>query len=239
MFVYLFVFLDYLLSHPTTIKTKKGPLIHLETLWPVVLEIGEMWTIQQEKSKGGTVGLGDVWECPALAGGGDQFVAFHKLSQWLVYSLIEPMEKLLGAIIEGTEQLTPLPDYSNGKSFPPFFFLYVSLSSINSHVNIGGLLIDTGFITLRKSDYDRGIQNYHLNSLLPGQPKVEVAPMFEMSDPVVVEWRALTTAYLDLVAERVRSVMKLNKKTLSLTQLIEGGTTSVSLIIFSLFCDPL
>ncbi|KAI7891207.1 uncharacterized protein EV154DRAFT_509013 [Mucor mucedo] len=195
--------MDYLLSHPTTIKTKKGPLIHLETLWPVVLEIGEMWTIQQEKSKGGTVGLGDVWECPALAGGGDQFVAFHKLSQWLVYSLIEPMEKLLGAIIEGTEQLTPLPDYSNG-----------------------GLLIDTGFITLRKSDYDRGIQNYHLNSLLPGQPKVEVAPMFEMSDPVVVEWRALTTAYLDLVAERVRSVMKLNKKTLSLTQLIEGGTTS-------------
>jgi hypothetical protein len=33
----------------------------------------------------------------------------------MVYSLIEPMEKLLGAVIEGTEQLTPLPDYSNGK----------------------------------------------------------------------------------------------------------------------------
>lgn len=52
--------------------------------------------------------------------------------------------------------------------------------------------------------------------------------MFEMSDPVIVEWRALTIAYLDLVAERVRSTMKLSKKTLSLTQLIEGGTTSVS-----------
>lgn len=99
---------------------------------------------------------------------------------------------------------------------------------IFTHILIGGLLIDTGFITLRKSDYDRGIQNYHMNSLIPGQPKIEVAPMFEMSDPVVVEWRALTTAYLDLVAERVRSVMKLNKKALSLTQLIEGGTTSVS-----------
>lgn len=229
MFIYI-VFLDYLLSHPTTIKTKKGPLIHLETLWPIVFEIGEMWTIKQEKSKGGTVGLGDVWPCPAL-GEGDQLVAFHKLSQWLVYSLIEPMEKLLGAIIEGTEQLTPLPDYSNGKhtTLSPF------LLSPYSNLLIGGLLIDTGFITLKKSDYDRGIENYHQNSLLPGQPKIEVAPMFEMSDPVVVEWRALTTAYLDLVAERVRSVMRLSKKTLSLTQLIEGGTTSVSKTLIILF----
>ncbi|GAA5808962.1 hypothetical protein MFLAVUS_002362 [Mucor flavus] len=193
--------MDYLLSHPTTIKTRKGPLIHLETLWPVVYEIGELWTVSQEKTRGGTLGLGDVWPCPSL--GDNQFVPFHKLSQWLVYSLIEPMEKLMGAIIEGTEQLTPLPDYSNG-----------------------GLLIDTGFITLKKTDYERGITNYRKNSLLPGQPKIEMIPTFEMSDPVVIEWRALTIAYLDLVAERVRSTMKLSKKTLSLTQLIEGGITS-------------
>ncbi|GAA5801190.1 hypothetical protein HPULCUR_006633 [Helicostylum pulchrum] len=193
--------MDYLLSHPTTIKTRKGPLIHLETLWPVVYEIGELWTVSQEKTRGGTLGLGDVWPCPSL--GDNQFVPFHKLSQWLVYSLIEPMEKLMGAIIEGTEQLTPLPDYSNG-----------------------GLLIDTGFITLKKTDYERGITNYRENSLLPGQPKIEMIPTFEMSDPVVIEWRALTIAYLDLVAERVRSTMKLSKKTLSLTQLIEGGITS-------------
>lgn len=88
--------------------------------------------------------------------------------------------------------------------------------------------MDTGFITLKKQDYERGIENYRENSRLPGQPKVEVAPMFEMSDPVVVEWRALTTAYLDLVADRVRASLRMSKKTLSLTQLIEGGTTSVS-----------
>jgi hypothetical protein len=52
--------------------------------------------------------------------------------------------------------------------------------------------------------------------------------MFEMSDPVVVEWRALTTAYLDLVVDRVRATFGMSKKVLSLTQLIEGGTTSVS-----------
>ncbi|KAK4518024.1 uncharacterized protein ATC70_001374 [Mucor velutinosus] len=195
--------MDYLLCHPTTIKTKKGPLIHLETLWPVILEIGEIWTVEDVSNcKGGTFQLGDVWPCAAL-GDQDQMVPFHKLSQWMVYSLIEPMEKLLGAVIEGTEQLTPLSDYANG-----------------------GLLMDTGFITLKKQDYERGIENYRKNSLLPGQPKVEVAPMFEMSDPVVVEWRALTTAYLDLVADRVRATLRMSKKTLSLTQLIEGGTTS-------------
>ena len=88
-------------------------------------------------------------------------------------------------------------------------------------------MIDTGFITLKPKDYERGIKNYRENSLLPGQPKIEVTPMFDMSDPVVVEWRALTVAYLDMVAERVRSKLRLSKKTLSLTQLIEGGTSSV------------
>lgn len=87
----------------------------METLWPVVVEIGEVWTVyQEEKCRGGTAGLGDVWPCLALGGEGDELVAFHKLSQWMIYSLIEPMERLLGAIIEGTEQLTPLPDYANG-----------------------------------------------------------------------------------------------------------------------------
>lgn len=95
---------------------------------------------------------------------------------------------------------------------------------------LGGLLIDTGFLTLKKEDYERGIENYHQNSLLPGQPKVEVTPMFEMSDPVVIEWRALTTAYLDLVADRVRASLRLSKKALPLSQLLEGGTTSVSIL---------
>jgi hypothetical protein len=80
---------------------------------------------------------------------------------------------------------------------------------------------------LKQKDHERGIENYRQNALLPGQPKIEVTPMFEISDPVVVEWRALTTAYLDLVAERVRSTLRMSKKSLSLSQLIEGGTTSV------------
>ncbi|KAG0745592.1 hypothetical protein G6F57_009175 [Rhizopus arrhizus] len=198
--------MDYLLDHKTTIKTKKGPLISIETIWPVVQEMGELWA--SEENIGGTKGLGDVWPCAALLNNNspnstDHLVPFHKLSQWIVYSIIEPMEKLLGATIEGTDLLTALPDYCNG-----------------------GLLIDTGFLTLKPKDYERGIKNYHTNSLLPHQPKIEVAPMFEMSDPVVTEWRALTVAYLDVVVDRVRQTFRLPKKMLSLSQLIQGGTWS-------------
>lgn len=110
-FILIKVYIDYLLSHKTTIQTKKGPLIHLETLWPIILEIGELWTVEDKHScYGGSYGLGDVWLCTTI----NQMVPFHKFSQWMLYSLIEPMEKLLGAVIEGTEQLTPLPDYFNG-----------------------------------------------------------------------------------------------------------------------------
>lgn len=108
------------MSHPTTINTKKGPLIHLETLWPIVQDMGELWAAADESAKGGTSELGDVWPCQSIRNTNvsnphDHFVAFHRLSQWLVYSLVEPMEKLLGATIEGTEQLTVLPEARNGK----------------------------------------------------------------------------------------------------------------------------
>ncbi|KAI9315870.1 hypothetical protein BX666DRAFT_1952323 [Dichotomocladium elegans] len=199
--------MDYLMSHPTTINTKKGPLIHLETLWPIVQDMGELWAASEESNgKGGTPELGDVWPCDSIrvehtSNQLDHYVSFHRLSQWLVYSLVEPMEKLLGATIEGTEQLTVLPESRNG-----------------------GLLIDTGFLTLKPADVERGLDNYRKNALLPGQPKVEVVPMFDFNDPVVVEWRALTVAYLDIVAERVRTTLNASRKSLSLSQLIQGGT---------------
>lgn len=91
--------------------------------------------------------------------------------------------------------------------------------------------MDTGFITLKQPDLERGLDQYRQNSLLPGQPKFEVAPMFEMSDAVVVEWRALTVAYLDIVAERVRETLNLDRKRLNLSQLIQGGTWSVSIVV--------
>lgn len=62
-----------------------------------------------------TVNLGDVWRHPALPNGaiGSQLVPFHKLSQWLTYSLLEPLQTL-GLTIVGLDELTGLPEYRNG-----------------------------------------------------------------------------------------------------------------------------
>jgi hypothetical protein len=52
--------------------------------------------------------LGDVWHHGQLG-----FVPFHKLSQWLTYSLFEPLEAA-GITIEGAGELTGLAEYRNG-----------------------------------------------------------------------------------------------------------------------------
>jgi hypothetical protein len=59
------------------------------------------------------VNVGDVGRHPAAT---DGFVPFHKLSQWLAYSLLEPMEWLGIEIVE-IDALTGLPEYRNGGLF--------------------------------------------------------------------------------------------------------------------------
>ena len=66
--------------------------------------------------------LGDVWHYPDLpieAGapaGSAGLVPFHKLSQWLTYSLIEVFEDA-GVAVIGLDALTGLPEYRNGGLF--------------------------------------------------------------------------------------------------------------------------
>jgi hypothetical protein len=76
---------------------------------------------------------GDVWPHPwagaATPGGNDGttsgWVPFHKLSQWLSYSLLEPLQ-WAGVQVTGLDALTGLPEYRNG-----------------------GLLLDGGVLQLR------------------------------------------------------------------------------------------
>lgn len=58
------------------------------------------------------VPLGDCWPHPALNG----FVPLHKLSQWLAYSLIEPL-RAAGIEVQGIDALTGLAEYRNGGLF--------------------------------------------------------------------------------------------------------------------------
>jgi hypothetical protein len=56
------------------------------------------------------VGLGDCWRHP---GTDDGLVPFHKLTQWLTYSMLEPLEEA-GLTVTGLDMLTGLPEYRNG-----------------------------------------------------------------------------------------------------------------------------
>jgi hypothetical protein len=75
--------------------------------------------------------VGDCWRHPAVPGPGltQGWMPFHKLSQWLTYSLLEPF-RWGGVSVDGLDALTGLPEYRNG-----------------------GLLLDTGVLRLHDPDW--------------------------------------------------------------------------------------
>ncbi|HEY0342042.1 MAG TPA: DUF1688 family protein [Steroidobacteraceae bacterium] len=86
------------------------------TILEVLLEaLGPIWPNRPVLDG---VPLGDCWPHPALRGSGpaDGFVPLHKLSQWLAYSLIEPLEKA-GLTVVDVGGLTGLAEYRNGGLF--------------------------------------------------------------------------------------------------------------------------
>src|SRR5262249_44010733 len=66
----------------------------------------------------GGVPLGDCWRHPALTGSDAAagLVPLHKLSQWLAYSLIEPLQDA-GLEVVDIDGLTGLAEYRNGGLF--------------------------------------------------------------------------------------------------------------------------
>ncbi len=104
---------DYL--HTRYGKTITGP----QLLRAVLDGLGEIWP---GRVKVGGVNLGDIWSYSKVPGG---LAAFHKLSQWMTYSLMEPLADAGFELID-VEKLTGLAEYRNG-----------------------GLLLDRGLISLR------------------------------------------------------------------------------------------
>lgn len=86
------------------------------------------------------VNLGDVWLHPALQRTDLPFsvypyVPFHKLSQWLTYSLLEPLQDL-GLTITGLDELTGLPEYRNGGLCVDLGLLQVKDSSLLTQAHV-------------------------------------------------------------------------------------------------------
>jgi hypothetical protein len=87
---------------------------------PVILEVlleklGPIW---ENRLTLGGVPLGDTWRHPAIKrdDATDGLVPIHKLSQWLAYSLIEPLEEA-GITVHSLDGLTGLAEYRNGGLF--------------------------------------------------------------------------------------------------------------------------
>ncbi|MBW4557273.1 MAG: URC4/urg3 family protein [Trichormus sp. ATA11-4-KO1] len=94
---------NYLLS-----KSENGQLAAATVLNTVLAGLGDIWPGRLEVAG---VNLGDVWQHSGVAD--DGLVPFHKLSQWLTYSLLEPLQEL-GLVITGLDALAGLPEYRNG-----------------------------------------------------------------------------------------------------------------------------
>ncbi|MGB3292863.1 MAG: URC4/urg3 family protein [Phormidesmis sp.] len=164
--------LDYLIA-------QKGTTLNAADLLTTVLErFGSIWPGRVIL---GQTNLGDVWPHPALGNGeADNLVPFHKLSQWLTYSLIEPLATA-GIAVTHLNALTGLAEYRNG-----------------------GLCVDLGLLVPKHSAVTR-------QQHLPGSP-------------VVVEWRALTIVMLDLIGDRICTLLNKSLEDLPLIKVLEGGT---------------
>jgi hypothetical protein len=96
-------------------RASKDPLPAAAILATLLDALGSIW---QDRPTLGGVPLGDCWIHPALEGDApaDRYAPLHKLSQWLTYSLIEPLENA-GVLVCDVEELTGLAEYRNGGLF--------------------------------------------------------------------------------------------------------------------------
>eukprot|EP01035_Chromulina_nebulosa_P041086 gene41086-55551_t len=135
------------------------------------------------------IALGDCWKHPALKSDDatSELMPLHKLSQWLSYSLIEPLQTA-GIEVTDIDGLTGLAEYRNG-----------------------GLFVDIGVLAFRD----------------PADADLE----HDVSSTLVVEWRALTVALLDRLAEGVRQKLQLDSTSLPLAKILEGGSWAAGRVL--------
>src|SRR5262249_44059474 len=160
-------------------RASNGAIAASAILHEVLLQLGSIWPSRLSLAG---IPLGDCWKYPAIKTGDatDGLVPLHKLSQWLTYSLIEPMQRG-GLNVTDIDGLTGLAEYRNG-----------------------GLFVDLGVLALCD---DADAERSH-----------------EVDSTLVVEWRALTVALIERLADIIRARLNRDATSLSLPSLLEGRT---------------
>jgi hypothetical protein len=120
-------------------RSAGGPLPASEILELLLEALGPVWA---DRLKLDGVPLGDCWRHPAIRRDDptDGLVPLHKLSQWLSYSLIEPLQEAGIEVVE-IDGLTGLAEYRNG-----------------------GLFVDTGVLAL--TDPEDAAREHHVSDPL-------------------------------------------------------------------------
>ena len=124
----------------------------------VLLQLGPIWPSRLSLAG---ISLGDCWKHPALVTGDATtgLVPLHKLSQWLTYSLIEPMQRA-GLDVTDIDGLTGLAEYRNG-----------------------GLFVDLGVLVLRDAaDADR---SHEVDSALVVEWRALTVALLDRLAPVI------------------------------------------------------
>jgi hypothetical protein len=164
----------------TLLGQAEGGRLPAPRILSVVLSaLGPIWP---PRTRYQGVELGDVWPHPAAASASPApgLVPFHKLSQWLSYSLFHPLAAA-DVQVSDADALTGLAEYRNG-----------------------GLFIDSDVIVPR---HDAVVRDLHA-----------------AGSELVVEWRALTVALLDRLAQGLRERAGLDAERLPLGKVLEGGS---------------
>ena len=130
-------------------------LQHLGSIWPSRLSLGG-------------VPLGDTWRHPAIKrdDATNGLVPIHKLSQWLAYSLIEPLQ-WSGITVTEIDGLTGLAEYRNG-----------------------GLFVDSGVLRLRKPE--EAIHPNAVDSTLVVEWRALTVALLDQIAALIRERRGLT-----------------------------------------------
>jgi len=125
-------------------------LVRLNPIWPDRLTLGG-------------VPLGDTWRHRAIKrnDASNGMVPLHKLSQWLTYSLIEPLQRA-GVSVTEIDGLTGLAEYRNG-----------------------GLFVDAGLIALRETARAEG--SYTVDSELVVEWRALTVALLDRLAPLVRE----------------------------------------------------
>lgn len=202
--------IDYLLNNKLLEEPKDGKYkIDLQDLWLCLVKgLQPIWPTEGRVQICGEY-IGDVWFLQSRKKLAQQkfgtpnppewtyAVTFHKLLQWLTYSLMLPLKKYGHFEITHCEYMTGLPEYRNG-----------------------GLFVDSGVLTLKPEQKEKGLA-------LSVKLKTNVSiPTYVPDDDVIVEWRSCTICLLDELLVLVNHKLQITgtKYELTLPQLIEAGS---------------